>query len=259
MRWYHRLLIGIGLIGITVLIIIFGFRIEEVIVEGTEVYSKEEIIQSVFSRDYSDNELIFWIYRKLYGIHKLPFVEDIEVIYNDRNTVTLHVYDKAVSGCIKYMGQYVYFDEEGIVLQSLSEKKEGVPMVTGIQFGKFTVGKPFSVEDDSLFSTIMNLSSLIGHYHIDVSKIHVGEGQMVLYSGNIKVFLRNKSRYDDEISVLSSILETAQRENLSGTIDMRAFEKGNTVSLQQEKKKKKNKKKEENDEDSGTEENNPAD
>ena len=50
------------------------------------------------------------MYNKIYGINKLPLIEDIDVKYTDRNSVLLHVYEKKVSGCIKYMGQYVYFD-----------------------------------------------------------------------------------------------------------------------------------------------------
>ncbi len=242
MRWYHKLLLGVCILGMFFLIVFFGFKIEHIKVEGTECYTSDEIVDSVFTRKFSDNELVFMIYQKLYGLNKLPFVEDIEVTYNNRNTVTLHVYDKTISGCIKYMGQYVYFDKDGIVLQSLIEKKEGVPIVTGIKFGKFTVGQPFSVEDESLFTTIMNLSGLIGHYKIEVKKIHLAADKIIIYSGNIKVLLRNKAMYDDEVAALSSILDTAKKEGLSGVIDMRAFEKGSRVSLQQEKKEKKQKK-----------------
>lgn len=242
MRWYHKVLLGICIFIMMLLIVFFGFKIEHIDVEGTECYSSQEIIDSVFTRKYSDNELVFMLYQKLYGLNKLPFVEDIEVTYNNRNTITLHVYDKTISGCIQYMGQYVYFDKDGTVLQSLAEKKEGVPVVTGIKFGEFTVGQPFSVEDDSMFATIMNLSSLIGHYNIEVKKIHLAAGEVVIYSGKIKIRLRNKAMYDDEIAALSSILEIAKEKNLSGVIDMRAFEKGSKVSLQKEKTEKKKKK-----------------
>ena len=200
MRWYSKLLIVLGGLSVVCLFIFFGLRIEHVKVEGTQIYSEDEIKQSVFTRKYSDNELFFMIYEKLYGINKLPFVEDIEVSYENRNTVTLRVYDKTISGCIKYMGQYVYFDRDGTVLQSLGEKKEGVPVVTGISFGKFTVGEVFQVKDESLFSTIMNLSQLITHYDIPVDRIHVEDKKVLIYSGGIKVVLGKKTMYDDEMS-----------------------------------------------------------
>lgn len=232
MRWYQIVIIILAAVVVAIGGITFGFHIDHIKVEGTEIYTAEEITNSVFTRKYSDNELMFFFYEKIYGINKLPFVEDIDVSFDNRNTVTLHVYDKSISGCIKYMGKYVYFDKDGIVLQSMDEKRTEVPVVTGISFGTFTVGKAFNVKDASLFSTIMNLSQLISHYDINVDRIHIGSGQIIVYSGAIQVLLPKKDMYDDEMSALSSVLETTAKEKLSGTIDMRKFKHGETITLQ---------------------------
>lgn len=243
MRWYKKLLIILAIILLIILFIFFGLKINTVKVEGTQIYSEEEIKQSVFTRKFSDNILFFSIYNRMFGINKLPFVEDIEVSCDNMHTVTLHVYDKTISGCIRYMGQYVYFDKDGIVLQSMKEKKDGVPVVTGITFGTFTVGEAFNVKDSSLFATIMNLSQLINHYDISVKRIHISEGEVSLYSGDIVVMLGKKEMYGDEMSALSSVLQTAEKEGLKGTIDMESFESGDKIILKssdaQTKKKKK--------------------
>lgn len=246
MEWYKKLVIGLAVLLACILFLFVGFRINTVNVEGTQMYSAKEIEKSVFTRKFSDNMLFFSIYNKMFGINKLPFVEDIEVRYDDMHTVTLQVYDKAISGCIRYMGQYVYFDKDGIVLQSMKEKREGVPVVTGIQFGTFTMGEAFNVKDHSLFATIMNLSQLIAHYDINISQIHVADNSVTLYSGDILVILGKKEMYDEEISALSSVLETAQREGLKGTIHMENHEEGDKIILKtpQEKKKKKEQKEE---------------
>ena len=59
MRWYNKLLIVVGVLAAICLFIFFGLKIEHVKVEGTEIYSQEEIEQSVFTRKYSDNEFFF--------------------------------------------------------------------------------------------------------------------------------------------------------------------------------------------------------
>lgn len=241
MRWYHKFFIVLGVMLAIALFIFFGLKIDTVKVEGTQAYSEEEIKKAVFQRKFSDNELFFAIYQKMYGIQKLPLVEDIEVTYENMHTVTLHVYDKAVSGCIRYMGQYVYFDKDGIVLQSMDTKKEGVPVVTGIQFGTFTVGEAFHVKDDSMFAAIMNLSQLIAHYGIEVSRIHMSDGSVAVYSGDILVILGKKEMYDDEMSALSSVLETTKKEKLSGTIHMENFKEGDKIILKSKEVKKKKK------------------
>ena len=95
--------------------------------------------------------------KKQWGLGSLPFIETIEVEYHGPRSVTLHVYDKTISGCIKYLGQYVYFDKDGIVLQTLPKKKKGIPVVTGGNFGNFTVGEAFKTTDEGVFESIMNV------------------------------------------------------------------------------------------------------
>lgn len=243
MMWFKKLVVFLAVLAAVLLFLFFGLRIEKVQVEGTQIYSEEEIKSSIFTREYSDNILIFSIYNRIYGINKLPFVEDIDISYEGPHTVTIHVYDKTISGCIRYMGQYVYFDRDGIVLQSLQEKREGVPVVTGIQFGTFTVGEAFHVEDSSLFAAIMNLSQLISHYGMAVSQIHVSDRSVTLYSGDILVLLGRKEMYDEELSALSSVLETAAKEKLKGTIHMENYSSGDKIILKSPEKKKKKKQK----------------
>ena len=40
-----------------------------------------------------------------------------------KNTVTVQVYEKSVAGCIEYMENYVYFDKDGIVLETSKSSK----------------------------------------------------------------------------------------------------------------------------------------
>lgn len=240
MKILKRILIGIIAIILIVFLCYFIFHIDTVQIEGTEFYTDEEIEKSVFTRDFSDNMIVFFVYEKIYGINTLPFVEEIEAEYQGPRSITLHVYDKKISGCIEYMGQYVYFDKEGIVLQTLSEKREGVPVVTGINFGTFTIGKPFQVEDSSVFDSIMNVSQQIEHYGLSVDKIKVTDGAIRIMIGSLKVDLGKKSRYDDEMAELAGVIEKAQDEQLKldGTINMENYETGDRIIVEPSAKKK---------------------
>lgn len=229
---------GIVILIVTIGIIYFVFHIDTVHVEGSEYYTETEIKNSVFSKKYSDNVVMFWLYERIFGINTLPFVEEIDVEYDGPRSVTLHVYDKTISGCIKYMGQYVYFDKDGIVLQTLSEQREGIPVVTGITFGKFTVGEAFYVEDSSVFDSIKNISQLIEHYGIEIKQIHVKSGELILYSGQLEIYMGKKKMYDDAIAALAATLDKGKQEklNLQGTIHMENFEAGDRVIVKKSKK-----------------------
>ncbi len=235
MKKFKKILAALALLAAGTAALYFGFHIDSVKVEGTEIYTKDEIQRSVFARKFSDNEIMFMIYNKLFGINKLPFVEDIEVVYESRDTVLLRVYDRTISGCIKYMGQFVYFDRDGRVLQSLPERRKGVPIVTGINFKDFTIGEKFQVDKDDgrLFNAIMNVSQLIGHYGIDVKRIHVNDGEITIYSGNVQVYLGKKEMYNDQLAALSSVLKTANDKKLSGVINMENYEFNDNIILRQ--------------------------
>lgn len=251
-----RILKRLG-IGICVIVVLLGclylvFHIDTVTVEGTEYYSEAEIKKLVFQRKLSDNEVMLWLYDKTVGLGTLPFVETIEVEYHGPRKVTIRVYDKTISGCIKYMGQYVYFDKDGIVLQTLQEKKDGIPVVTGIDFGTFVVGEAFQVEEQEVFDSIMNLSQLIAHYGIPAKQIHVKDNELILYSGDLKIYLGKKKMYDDELSNLSRVFEKASEEHLKlkGEIHMESYKEGDNIIVDSAEKKAKdskdNQKKKEN-------------
>lgn len=245
MKILKRILAVILGVIIAVFLCYFIFHLDTVKVDGTEYYTDEEIKQSVFTRDFSDNEIVFFLYSKIFGINTLPFVEEIEAEYHNPRSITLHVYDKTISGCIQYMGQYVYFDKNGIVLQTLPEQIEGVPVVVGINFGNFTVGKPFDVADSSVFDSIMNVSQQIGHYGMHVDKIKLSDGSVQLVSASLKIELGKKERYDDEMAELAGVMEEAakQKLTLSGTIHMEDYKSGDKIIVEPAKQESKSKKK----------------
>lgn len=228
---FKILMTAIIIICTSLFIIYYWFHIDSIKITGIDIYTEEDIKGLVFSRKLSDNELVLWMYNKLFGIDKLPFIEDIDVKYVSHNSVEINVYEKTLSGCIKYMGHFVYFDKDGRVLESLSEHKQGVPVVTGIEFCDFTLGEQFDVDDDTLFKAIMNVSQLISHYNIDVKRIHVNKGDIMIYSGNVQIYLGKRAFYDDQLAALSSVLKTANKVKLSGVIDMENYKSGDKIVL----------------------------
>lgn len=229
----HIKIIGGVILGLFLIIAgVFWFlRITDVTVEGGEIYSEQEIISSAMSDKYDYHTLYFLAKSKLGHVSCLPFVQEIDVEWKSPSAVVLHVYDKTISGCVKYMGQYIYFDKDGVVLQSLAEPMDGVPVVTGIKFGKFTLNEAFEVKDSSLFETIMNLSRLIRHYKVQVDQIKFDGKNVTLYSGKVEVYLGQKDFYDDDMAALASVLKKTNKKGLAGTIDMENFNSGDRIIL----------------------------
>ena len=231
-----KILITAGsVIGVLVLLF-FCLRIKQVTVTGSEIYDAKEIESYAMSERFSYNSIYFFVKSHLTKVKCLPFTQEIDVEWKSPTSVVLHAYDKTISGCVEYMSKYVYFDKDGVVLQSLDEHMKGVTIVEGVDFGRFSVGEKLDVKEDGLFDEIMNLSSLIDHYEVRVDKL-VFEGKAVtLKSKGVSVFLGEKDFYDDDIAVLSSVLKTTRKEKLQGTIDMSNYRSGDKIIFKKSKK-----------------------
>ena len=123
-------------------------------------------------------------------------------------------------------------NSDNLDLRELSKKLENLPKNTTMNLTDFEKDQEEKaiISYDELLNNKNNVS--IGYEkselkdNIEVKKISIRDGDIVLYSGDVKVFLGKKTMYDDEISALSSILETVKKEGLKGTIDMKSYKKG---------------------------------
>ena len=231
-KWIYM---AVGLIAFFLFIIFFfAFRITTVKVTGNTYYTEEEIKEHVISGVLEQNSLLLYLKYRYVGIEDMPFVEKITVTRKGNNKVVIRVYEKSLTASVKYMGQYVYFDKDGIVLESLSEPIEGVPCIEGVTFSQFVLYEKLQVEDEGIFEKILDLSQLLERYKLQVEEIRFTKGnEVILQSGNVRVFLGNRAFYDEQIVALSEIFPKALEQNMSGDIDMENYEVGDRVILNQ--------------------------
>lgn len=223
---------------VLILFCLFFFRVKKVTVEGNTFFSETDMAEMFQSNILYKNVLTFWVMDKLSLTPEPEFVREYEISYPSVNEIHIKLYEKGIVAGIFYMNQYIYFDKDGMVLQSTQTPVEGIPLFETGTVTTFTMYQKVQMEDESLLSQIMNLSNLFQHYQIKWDKVQFNDAnEAVLYSGMIKVKLGKKDNYDEEISALSSILETALRENMQGEIDLTNYAVKGTVILEQPKKK----------------------
>ena len=122
------------------------------------------------------------------------------------------------------MGEYLYLDKDGTIVETSKEKIEGIPVVTGLSFQEMNLHEVLKVEDDSVFDTILAISLLIQRYELDIDKIFFNyKYEVTLYSDNIKILLGKQEYYDTQIADLTNILPLAQEKKLSGILDMETY------------------------------------
>lgn len=199
------------------------YRVEEVVVEGNEQYTKEEIINRVMTDPLDKYSLLFkWRIDKN-EFEDIPFVDAMEVTVESPHKVKIKVYEKVVVGYVNHVGYYLYFDKDGIVVESSTVQLDGVPMVSGIPLDTIVLYKPLPVENDEIFKSLLNLTQLMEKYEVHPDNIKFNSDlEITLYFGEAKVLLGEKNPSDDKIFKLSKLLP--ELDGLEGTLHLENYD-----------------------------------
>ena len=212
-----------------VTVIFLSLQIRDITVTGNKKYTSEQIVGFLF-KDGWDRNAIFCLYKDHFKKHEqIPFVEDYKIVFQSPVKVEVIVYEKSVVGYVSYMGSYMYFDKDGIVVESSSGKLDGIPWITGLQFGHIALHQPLPVEKEKIFNEILNLTQLLSTKEILVDQIkYDSRGDATLVMGDIRVFLGSNDQMNGKISELKDQLPVLG--GLSGTLYLDTYDEAETVT-----------------------------
>ena len=207
-----------------VLFVVFEFfRITQVEVEGNEHYTEQEIKELVMTKRYDFNTLYFYWRIRNDKVEDIPFIDTIEVSMVSRNKVKIKIYEKDIIGYIKHLGYCLYFDKEGIVVESSKELMEGVPRIKGIAFDNVELYKKLPVEKEEVFKKILNLTKLLAKYEIKPDSINFTKDLSVtLCFAEAKVSMGKEVENDDKIMKLKQILPDLK--DMKGTLHLENYD-----------------------------------
>ncbi len=210
-------------------VVVFGYRwfvreytIKDVSVEGSVHYTEEEIKDIVMAGKHGNNSFFLSLKYKNKEIESIPFVETINVSVEAKDRIRIVVYEKALAGFVEYLGRYIYFDKDGIVVESSMVKTAGVPEVVGVDFDYIVLHEKLPAKDDSLFKRVLNMTQLMTKYKVDAEKMYFKDnGEIVLYYKDITINLGKDDDLDIKVLNLPSLLKNL--EGMSGTLRMENY------------------------------------
>ena len=205
--------------------LLFSVRITQV-VTGNERYTQEQITDLLFPDSMSRNALLcFWNDRLKEHI-SIPFVEDYEIVFQALNRVEVIVYEKSVVGYVSYMSSYMYFDKDGIIVESANEALPGIPLITGLKFGQIVLYEKLPLEEEGIFQEILNLTQILAVNHLQVDRIQYGRYKdITLYMKDIEVLLGSGGNLNGKISELRDMLP--QLEGVKGILHLEDYDEAN--------------------------------
>lgn len=220
----YILLILILLIAAGVFSVMNVFTVENVVVEGNELYSSTQIENMVLNDEYSWNSLYVDLKYRFVDIGEVPFVDTMEVSLDNPHTVHIKVYEKGMLGYlyINSIGQNAYFDKDGFVVETSTEVIDGVPKITGISCEEVVLYEKLQLENSDILRDLLNLTQTLKKYNLLPDEIQYDSNmEPVLYYGTIQVKIGSEDNLSQKVVRLSIILP--QLDGLSGTLHLETW------------------------------------
>lgn len=202
------------------------YTVQTVYVEGNVHYTEEEIRAIVMNGILGDNSLYLSLKYRNREIQGVPFVDTMEVRVLAPDTIRIIVYEKALTGYVRFMDTYMYFDRDGYVVESSGVRTAGVPQITGLEFDHVVVGEMLPVEDQEIFERILNVTKLLNKYELSADKLYFNRaGEVVVYFGGVKVALgSDTAAMEDRLMLLPELLPSL--EGKTGVLQMNTQSEG---------------------------------
>ena len=200
----------------------FDVTAESVKVDGNVHYTDEEICRIVLGEKTRANSIFLMLKYKNRSITDVPFVERIDVSVKDRKTVQVNVYEKALAGYVSYLGTYLYFDKDGIVVENANVLTPSIPEVSGLKYNHFVLHEPLPVENKEIFQKVLNMTNLLQKHGIAATKIQFDQSEtMTFHFNKVRVSIGDEKEIDEKIMRLAAILPSL--EGKSGLLHMETY------------------------------------
>ncbi|MGL5259692.1 MAG: cell division protein FtsQ/DivIB [Lachnospiraceae bacterium] len=204
-------------------IFFYVFQVKSIIIEGNTNHTNEEIMDFIFQSPLDRNSIVLFLKYRNKGIEDIPFIERMDISILSPAEIKISVYEKTVSGFVEYLGKYMYFDREGIVVESSNIKAEGIPQIVGLKFNYMILHEKLPIENNAIFDAILSMSQLLTKNELVVDKIVFDtNNKITLVFDEIRINLGELDNIDDKLDKVKNILP--ELEGKSGVLRMDKYE-----------------------------------
>lgn len=191
-----------------------GFMVTDITYTGNKHYTQQQMTECIFGTEHP-NALIYTLFGK--KNKNIPFIQKYDVEVTWPNKMNVAVYEKAIVGYISYMGCNMYFDKDGIVVESSTDLYENVPQIDGLKFDSIVINTKLDVGNADIYNTILDLIQSFDKYDIDVDKVYFDASyNITLYMGDVKVSLGSSKDFTDRLFELKQL--SSRFGTLKGTL-----------------------------------------
>ena len=175
---------------------------------GNKNYTDDEIKTLIGFPEDAPNTLLCYLKYFRYRVEDTPFIEDIQVKMENRNMICIEVGETEILGCLKSGKTYFYFDDRGVIQESLSERRDRVPLIVGAEVGDMEIGQAISMEDQTICKGIIELCGLLLEHEITAQEIDIDEnGAFTVYINDaLRVGFGAPVLLEEKVAEMANIL-----------------------------------------------------
>jgi len=228
----------IHIVPIIILVIILGallfastYTLKDIEIVGCNLASEDQVREAIKDETIMSNTLLLYLKNKFGKIEDIPFVSKMDIEFVSKHKVRVEVYEKSVAGCLEYMESYVFFDKDGIVMETAKDRKEGVPYIKGLTIKSWQLGEKLPIENKKKFDMILNITQLLEKYELDIQGIEfTADSEIILRKDNIEIELGDGSNLAVQLMNLGSILDAEGLEGKTGVLYMKDYSLENPIA-----------------------------
>lgn len=214
-----------------VLFFFLYFKVENVEIMGSGHYTEKEIKAMVLRGPMAENSVLAPILYTTDDTGDIPFVEGFKVTRSNRNTIVVSVKEKKAVGCIPYLDSYIYFDRNGMFIESEKTQDKKVPFFDGIAVKRVVKGEKLPIKE-TVLNTAVALSTIFAKNDSLPDHIQFDESyEISLLYGDITVSLGKDVNLEDKMTRVIAILPQLagqkgilHAENVTDSVKIITFE-----------------------------------
>jgi cell division protein FtsQ len=208
------------LLAAAALVVVKVFVVENVEVEGNVLYGEDVITETVLNDEYSWNTLYVYLKYRFLDTETVPFIDTMEVTLKSPRTLHITVYEKGIMGYLydETLGENVYFDKDGIVVETSTNIIENTPKIEGIACEDIVLYENLPIKKADLKDILTLTQTLKRNELVPDTIIYGQDNSPILVYGNIRIPIGSEELLTQKVARIAKILPSL--DGRSGVLHM---------------------------------------
>lgn len=201
-----------------------AFNVRHIEVRGNKQFSDVEISEHILSDKYCRYAPYIYLKYKLFKPKVMPFVADMDVKLTGLDTVRVDVKEKPIVAYAEHMESHLFFDCDGMIVESSDRTIPGIVRVEGLNFKSYKLYERPKLDNPVILDSLNGIVRKINKYDLKPTSLEINKrGEINLKFRELTVRLGMDEALDEKLSRVASIIPMLNDKK--GILKLNAYRK----------------------------------